>query len=209
MSTTVPRELQLQVGEVAPQGLERAGLRPWAAELGGPLPGDPGRRHESASAPRIDFTAELANALLAAADAALPQEACGLLLGCPLPRVTGGPPGVRIAEWVQARNVTSEPAQDRYEVHPEDFLAADERARSLGLEIVGVWHSHPESGPIPSKTDFERSWPGWSYLIAGAPSAIAENESPQARLRSWRRSGDAGPFLEERLSSGPLDPAAE
>ena len=96
------------------------------------------------------------------------------------------------------RNATREVARDRYEVHPEDFLAADDRARELGLEVVGVWHSHPESGPIPSKTDFERSWPGWSYLICGWPAGDLDSTPV---LRSWRRLRDNAPFVEERLSA--------
>jgi proteasome lid subunit RPN8/RPN11 len=119
--------------------------------------------------------------------AALPFEACGLLVG--RAHADGR---VTVVRAVLARNATDEPAQDRYEVHPEDFLASDRAARADGLDIVGVWHSHPDSAARPSRTDLERAWPGWSYLIVGR-AAHAD-----LHVRSWRVDED-GAAHEERL----------
>jgi proteasome lid subunit RPN8/RPN11 len=30
--------------------------------------------------------------------------------------------------------------------------------RGLGLEIVAIYHSHPTSAPVPSRTDLERNY---------------------------------------------------
>lgn len=177
-------------------------LRPWAAELAGGHPN--GGEHRPHRAPLLELPSSAAESVREAARRAWPQEACGLLLGSPLEAAGGAGRadsacvGSRVVLALPTRNATREVARDRYEVHPEDFLAADDRARELGLEVVGVWHSHPESGPIPSKTDFERSWPGWSYLICGWPTGDPDS-TPQ--LRSWRRLEDAAPFVEERLSA--------
>jgi len=167
-------------------------LRPWAAELAGGHP--EGGLHGPQGAPLLELPGSAVDGLCEASRQAWPTEACGLLLG--KSETTGGATTTRVLLALPTRNATREVARDRYEVHPEDFLAADDRARELGLEVVGVWHSHPESGPIPSKTDFERSWPGWSYLICGW-SAGDPHATPQ--LRSWRRSADTAPFVEERL----------
>jgi proteasome lid subunit RPN8/RPN11 len=176
-------------------------LRPWAAALGGVDPRGPLHRPEAA--PVLELPDSAAGGLCAAARLAWPQEACGLLLGSalgsagpPAGAAEDGAPATRVVLALPTRNATLEVARDRYEVHPEDFLAADDRARELGLEIVGVWHSHPDSGPIPSQMDFERSWPGWSYLICGW-DAGGPDVTPQ--LRSWRRLAEGAPFVEERL----------
>jgi proteasome lid subunit RPN8/RPN11 len=141
---------------------------------------------------------ELGERLRAWSLAALPEEACGLLLGQQATAAGAGRCEVR--EVVLARNLASERRADLYEVHPEDFLAADRRASALGLEIVGVWHSHPESPARPSATDLERAWPGWSYVILGR---VVDGGR---ELRSWRlieRAAAAPEFAEERVLALP------
>lgn len=120
------------------------------------------------------------------ARASYPREGCGLLLGRSLP-VGGEVHGVRLA-----RNLNTERAQDRYELDPEDFLAADREARDLGLEILGVWHTHPDHPAVPSETDRAAAWPGWSYLI------LAVEAEGVVALRSWRLAGDV--FEEEEIA---------
>ena len=114
-----------------------------------------------------------------------PHECCGLLLG------RAGDGVVRVEEVVQARNVNAERRRDRYEIDPEDFLRADALSRQRGLDIVGVWHTHPDHPARPSETDRESAWPGWSYLILSVGA-----EGVQA-MRSWRLDGHG--FVEEAL----------
>jgi proteasome lid subunit RPN8/RPN11 len=80
-----------------------------------------------------------------------------------------------------------------YLLDPDDFLAAESQARKSGLDVVGVWHSHPDHPASPSQTDLERAWPGYSYVIV----AVTEDGLPE--IRSWRLHNDS--FLEERLES--------
>jgi len=119
--------------------------------------------------------------------AGYPMETCGLMLG----RAERGIPVVQAVR--QARNLNSERAHDRYELDPEDFLAADREARAEGLEILGVWHSHPDHPAVPSETDREAAWPGWSYVILEVAAGSV------AALRSWRLAGAA--FEEEEIAS--------
>jgi proteasome lid subunit RPN8/RPN11 len=116
-----------------------------------------------------------------------PEETCGLLVG----RQEKGR-----AETVRAtlaRNLNRDRAQDRYELDPADFLAADLAAREAKLEIVGVWHSHPDHPAEPSETDRAAAWEGWSYVIAEVTS------SGVAAVRSWRLQGPR--FVEEPITS--------
>jgi proteasome lid subunit RPN8/RPN11 len=113
-----------------------------------------------------------------------PHEACGLLVG----RRSGG--RVEVVRVRPARNLAPR-ARERYELDPADHLAAEDEARALGLEVVGVWHSHPEHPARPSRTDLERAWPGWSYLIA----SVRGGETVE--LCAWRLDGDR--FREQEL----------
>lgn len=114
-----------------------------------------------------------------------PQEICGMLIG--------GKSGsrVEVADVVRARNLNTERSRDRYELDPLDMLKADERARSRGLEIVGVWHTHPDHPARPSETDRAQAWEAWIYLI------LSVQEDGVRELRAWQLDG-AG-FLEEAL----------
>ena len=113
-----------------------------------------------------------------------PEEKCGLLLGRTNAEVTW------IEQIREARNMDSNPRK-RYNVHPDDILRAEDRARELGLDVVGIWHSHPDHPAVPSATDLESAWTGYSYVIVSVSGG-----EPDA-LRSWRLLD--GRFVEERI----------
>ncbi len=89
------------------------------------------------------------------AEAGFPHEVCGVLMG------TDG----KITHYRECRNLNTERAHDRYDLDPESFKEADEWARGNGLEIVGIYHSHPDHPSIASETDRQRAWPEWVYMI--------------------------------------------
>jgi proteasome lid subunit RPN8/RPN11 len=53
----------------------------------------------------------------------------------------------------------------RYELRPEDLLDADKRARAAGLDLIGIFHSHPDCDAYFSKTDLENSCPWYSFVV--------------------------------------------
>jgi proteasome lid subunit RPN8/RPN11 len=118
--------------------------------------------------------------------AARPRESCGLLLGrgavdllrAGRRETDAAPREARVEQVTLAQNLSR--SRDRFELDPGDLVAADEGARARGLEIVGVWHSHPGRPPVPSAADREHAWSAWSYLIVGVSREGA------CRLRSWR-----------------------
>jgi proteasome lid subunit RPN8/RPN11 len=60
-------------------------------------------------------------------------------------------------------------------VDPEDHFAAIRSARAAGLAVVGGYHSHPRSVPVPSATDLaEATDPEFLYLIVSLAAAGPE-----------------------------------
>ncbi len=121
--------------------------------------------------------------------AGYPLETCGLLVG------RQWNDHVQVSRVVQAQNLNKERAHDRYELAPQDFIATDTEAQKAGLEIVGVWHSHPDYPARPSETDRESAWEGWSYLI------LAVKHDGVHDLRCWRLASEQ--FVEECIESCP------
>lgn len=94
---------------------------------------------------RVSLPAALAVAIFAQADAAHPQECCGLLEGA------HDGDAFRITALHPARNLSSRP--DRFEIDPVDHLKAQKTARASGHGIIGCYHSHPHGAAQPSETD--------------------------------------------------------
>lgn len=115
-----------------------------------------------------------------------PNETCGLLIGA-------SHEGVAVtARAVLARNLNQERARDRYELDPMDQLAAEAAARAAGLEVIGVWHSHPDHPARPSETDRMMAWPQWYYLIISVSNESIED------VRAWQLNHN-GEFEEEAI----------
>jgi proteasome lid subunit RPN8/RPN11 len=86
-----------------------------------------------------------------------PDECCGMLFGRQRAIVAAR----------RARNISKDPRR-RYLIDPADHFAAIRDARADGLDVVGFYHSHPASPPLPSATDLaEASYPDCLYLIVG------------------------------------------
>lgn len=151
----------------------------------------PLRAVETAST-QLWLPAVLQHELSRFAQASYPLEACGLLVG------RAGDTKIDTVRVVPARNLNLERPEDRYLLDPQDFLATDRAARAEGLEIVGIWHSHPDHPARPSRTDLESAWEGYSYLI------ISTTADGAAALRSWRLVGDR--FVEEAVEQEDTEP---
>ena len=106
-----------------------------------------------------------------------PREACGLLVGA----------DASIAYQVPTRNADASPT--RYSVPAAEHFAAIRIARAAQLEVIGVYHSHPQGPAEPSATDTAEAFPRFLFLIAGL--------SPAPVLRAWHLV--AGNFAELRL----------
>lgn len=112
------------------------------------------------------------------AESAYPNECCGLLLG------KSDPTGKTVMEVRATQNVYQDESPDltqkrRYEIPPEAMLAAMKDGRTRGLEIIGVYHSHPDHAAIPSECDRAAAWSQFSYAIVAVPKGKATD------VQSW------------------------
>ena len=99
------------------------------------------------------------NTMVSHAEATFPNECCGAFFG-----KTDGTIK-HVTEAVPMENSYKGAQEDRYELRPEDLLAADKKARAAGLEMIGIFHSHPDCDAYFSKTDLENSCPWYSFIV--------------------------------------------
>src|SRR4051812_8870167 len=93
------------------------------------------------------------------AKATYPNECCGAMLGS----VDGDTKTVRVS--VVLENAFTGEQNARYELKQEDLLKADAEARRQGMDLVGIFHSHPDCDAYFSKTDLENSCPWYSFVV--------------------------------------------
>lgn len=114
-----------------------------------------------------------------------PNECCGFLYG------HEDSNGRRfITEAHVVTNAKEGDKRRRFEIAPHDYLEAEQYAEAHELELLGVYHSHPNHPAIPSETDRAAAQPFFSYVI------ISVNEKEPGPIRSWRLN-DGGQFEEE------------
>lgn len=121
-------------------------------------------------------------------EAAYPDEGAGLMLG----RVDGDRKSIT-AVLPLANSREDSARHNRYLITPQDMLRGEQEAMRLGLEVVGVFHSHPDHPNRPSEFDREWALPWYSYLITSV------REGKAAGSRSWRLAEDRTTFHEETI----------
>ncbi|NHZ71613.1 MAG: hypothetical protein GWP17_00800 [Aquificales bacterium] len=122
--------------------------------------------------------------------AAYPYEGCGLLLG----RSENGRNVV--AAIRPMRNVWphEEEKRVRFRIDEQEWVQAEMEAMAVDLDIIGIFHSHPDHPPVASPRDLAwATWPGYSYLItqvlAGEPTFS----------QSWQLLNGRSEFVEEEI----------
>ena len=119
---------------------------------------------------------------------AYPEECSGVLVGM---RAEGGMKIV--ADVWRAENVHEEERSRRFLIDPLVYMKFEEQADERDMEIIGVYHSHPDHPAEPSEYDRDHAWPGWSYIIASVSSDGIE------AMRSWVLKDDRSGYDEERI----------
>ena len=98
-------------------------------------------------------------AMVAHARASYPNECCGAMLG-----VTDGEAKI-VRESVALKNAFEGAQATRYELRPADLLAADKAARERHMDLIGIYHSHPDCDAYFSATDLKNSCPWYSFVV--------------------------------------------
>jgi proteasome lid subunit RPN8/RPN11 len=74
------------------------------------------------------------------------------------------------------------------------MLAAELSAASQDLEVIGIFHSHPDHPAVASPRDLAwASWSGYSYVITEVRGG------KPAQTRSWQLLTDRSGFVEEEI----------
>ncbi len=97
--------------------------------------------------------------MVAHAESTYPNECCGVMLG----HIDGDSKSVTIAQPLE--NVSPGSQKARYELRPEDLLAADREAARQKLDLIGIYHSHPDCDAYFSETDLKHSCPWYSFVV--------------------------------------------
>lgn len=138
----------------------------------------------------LRVTAEHIRAICAHAQSTYPQECCGLLLG----KVSQD--GKILIDAIATENVWSAQAVEsfseidtkwqlsenkstHYTIAPEEILRVQKESRDRQLDIIGIYHSHPDHPAIPSEFDRVCAWQAYSYIIVSVPQGKA------GELQSW------------------------
>lgn len=122
--------------------------------------------------------------------ASYPYEGCGLLLG----ETAEGDNVVRAVRPLPNVWPVESEKPERFRIDPADWRDVELEALGEGLDVVGVFHSHPDYPPVASPRDVAwAAFAGYSYLItqvvAGTPGVS----------RSWQLLPDRSGFVEEHI----------
>jgi proteasome lid subunit RPN8/RPN11 len=107
----------------------------------------------------IRIEAEPWAAMVSHARATYPNECCGAMLG-----TTDGENKI-VKTAVALENAFAGAQAARYELRPEDLMAADKAARERRMDLIGIYHSHPDCDAYFSKTDLQNSCPWYSFVV--------------------------------------------
>ena len=114
-----------------------------------------------------------------------PHECCGVLIGR----------GRVVQEAYPMPNTTEEGPRRRFLVRPGDYKDAETRATTLGADLLGFYHSHPDHPARPTQYDLDHAWPFFSYVI------VSVREGTPEAMTSWRLREDRSAFDEEELTN--------
>ncbi|MDR3204226.1 MAG: M67 family metallopeptidase [Deltaproteobacteria bacterium] len=123
-----------------------------------------------------------------------PDECCGFVLG----RINQNGQQAKGLEILKAENSREpESRRKRFRVEPEQFLKAETLALSKGLDLVAVYHSHPDAPPKPSENDLNNALPFYRYLI----TSIKKGQPTQTTC--WKLNDNRSGFKQEDLNYNP------
>ncbi|MGB3637933.1 MAG: M67 family metallopeptidase [Rivularia sp. (in: cyanobacteria)] len=129
------------------------------------------------------------------AESTYPEECCGVILGNLESDTRSVKPEAyrkTVVEIIPTQNAwNSEAAGDfhssdgdrskkrRYTIAPQDMLQLQKASREKNLNIIGIFHSHPDYRATPSEFDRNCAWQEYSYIIVSVQKGRAGD------INSW------------------------
>jgi len=115
---------------------------------------------------KLPIPRDVYDAMVTAARAVAPIEACGLL------------GGVDDAVEQFYELVNTDAAAEHYNMAPEEQFAVVKDMRSRGLRMLAIWHSHPVTPARMSEEDLRMAYtPNVVYVIV----SLADPENPDIK----------------------------
>ncbi len=138
----------------------------------------------------IRLSAELEKNIRTDGETAYPNECCGILIG----EVDNE--GIKTARSTLTINNAREDGEQyhRFLITPEDMMKAEQTARSMKLDLIGFYHSHPDHPSAPSGYDKDHALPFYSYVIVSVDKGKAQV------LTSWELTNDRSDFVQEKIN---------
>lgn len=137
------------------------------------------------------------------AEQVYPEECCGILLG-----QISDFSKVVVEVWPTENSWNEDDSvelfdrqgskKNRFTIAPEILLRAQKKARDRQLNIIGIYHSHPDNPAIPSEFDRVIAWPEYSYIIVSVIQGKAGD------VFSWILNEDCQ-FKQEKITSNCND----
>jgi len=137
----------------------------------------------------ITLNQEQLNEIRAHGERDYPFECCGLLIG----RFENGGQKTVVEAYPISNAREEEAKRNRFLIQPEELMRGEAFARQHKLDVVGFYHSHPDSPAVPSKYDLEHAWPTYSYII------VSTGSTGSGDLFSWEMEEDRSRFNSEEI----------
>ncbi len=155
----------------------------------------------------IAFEPEHLRELVAAAEAAYPEEACGLLVG-----VAEASRQWRVARVAPSPNLAAD-QHHRFEIDPKLRLDLHRTLRGGPHRVIGLYHSHPDESARPSAADLEQAWePELVWVITSVLDCeavlttghVLVHDGETTRFEEISvRTTDWGPYVSRDRITGP------
>ncbi len=121
-----------------------------------------------------------------------PDECCGFFFGNEIGKER------IITNILTVDNSKEGDKRRRFEIAPKDYLNAERFADENELQLLGVYHSHPNHPAVPSEHDRIAAQPYFSYII------ISVKEKQIAEIRSWQLN-ESFQFEEETIENQSIN----
>ena len=122
------------------------------------------------------FSKIVSEQMALAAKKSYPNECCGILVGKKSEKGE-----IEVTEIREASNQFQGQKSVHFQIDPLFIYRLEQELESRGLEIVGVYHSHPDCPAILSKEDENYMVPGLEYVI------MSVQKGEVVDVKSYRR----------------------
>lgn len=136
---------------------------------------------------KLNINKEVLQQLHKHAEHDYPDECCGFMYGNFIDDHNRA-----VTEIRPVTNAKTGDKSKRFQIDPNDYRKAEKYAVQQDLDLVGVYHSHPDHPARPSDHDLKQALPVFSYIIVSVQNGVAKETT------SWRIE-ESKEFQEEKI----------